>query len=91
MVDGWRGTACAFDLANLLGDVMATMTIDVEVDLDLIDTDELKDALMLRGEYTIPDEIKEQIQIIYDLRQQGKPFDHELNQLIYAVLGRLSC
>lgn len=66
---------------------MATMTIDVEVDLDLIDTDDLLDALEDRGAYPI----KEQTQIIYDLRQQGKPFDHELNQLIYIVLGRLSC
>ena len=31
------------------------------------------------------------LQVIYELRQQGKPFDHELNQLIYIVLGRISC
>jgi len=70
---------------------MATMTIDVEVDLDLIDTDELKDELQLRGEFLMSDEIKAQVQTIYDLRQQGKPFDNELDQLIYAVLGRISC
>lgn len=70
---------------------MATMTIDVEVDLDLIDTDDLKDELQLRGEFVMSDEVKEQVQTIYDLRQQGKPFDNELNELIYTVLGRLSC
>jgi len=40
---------------------------------------------------TTMEEVTELLQAIYDLRQQGKPFDHELNQLIYAVLGRLSC
>lgn len=36
-------------------------------------------------------EVTKLLQTIYDLRQQGKPFDNELNQLIYVVLGRLSC
>ena len=40
---------------------------------------------------TTMEEVTKLLQVIYELRQQGKPFDNELNQLIYVVLGRLSC
>jgi len=65
--------------------------IDVDVDISEFDTDDLLEELENRsstfefyGETT-----KEYLGKIYQLRRQGKPYEAELDKLIYDVLGKL--
>ena len=72
---------------------MPTVYTEVEVDVDLVDfdTDDLLDELENRG--ALPPEAdinaKELVEQIYYLRRQGQAYDHLMDSLMYAVLGRI--
>jgi len=63
-------------------------TIDVDVDLDQFDTDDLIDELESRGE-VFQTESKSILEEIYNLRRLGLDYQHQLDDLIYRVLGRI--
>jgi hypothetical protein len=73
--------------------VFKTVYTEVEVDVDLesFDTDDLLEELDLRG--ALPPEgnidAKELIEQMYYLRRQGQPYEHLMDNLMYAVLGRI--
>ena len=67
-----------------------TICTEVEVDVDLRDfeTADLIDELENRGH--MPDiASKEIVEAIYQNRRNGKDFSHELDQLIFTVLGKI--
>ena len=77
-------------------------TVDIDVDFDDLDTDDLIDELQERG-YTVyedglpvkedpyaePPYSKQLLDTIYHKRRQGIPVEHDLDRLIYEVLGRI--
>ena len=68
-----------------------TVSADVDVYLDEIDTDDLMEELESRGVMLgadSPEDNNEMLTKIWELRRLGKPFDRELDQLIYSVLGK---
>ena len=73
---------------------MPTVYTEVEVDVDLVDfdTDDLLDELENRG--ALPPEAdinaKELVEKMYYLHRQGQDCTHMLDQLFYAVLGRIA-
>jgi hypothetical protein len=73
--------------------VFKTVYTEVEVDVDLesFDTDDLLEELDLRG--ALPPEgnidAKELIEQMYYLRRQGQPYEHLMDDLMYAVMGRI--
>jgi hypothetical protein len=73
--------------------VFKTVYTEVEVDVDLesFDTDDLLEELDLRG--ALPPEgnidAKELVEQMYYLRRQGQPYEHLMNDLMYAVMGRI--
>ena len=71
--------------------VSRTIYTEVEVDVDLthFETDDLIDELENRG-YMTDTSSKEIVEAIYQNRRNGKDFSHELDQLIYAVLGKIA-
>ena len=69
-----------------------TVSADVDVYLDEIDTDDLMEELESRGVMLgadSPEDNNEMLTKIWELRRLGKPFDRELDQLIYSVLGKV--
>jgi hypothetical protein len=72
---------------------MPTVYTEVEVDVDLVDfdTDDLIEELELRG--ALPPEehgdARNIVEQIYYLRRQGQPYEHLMDSLIYAVMGRV--
>ena len=71
-----------------------TMYKEVEVDVDLgdFDTDDLIEELESRGELpssTGPYDSNELVQKIWQLRRNGKNYQTLLDNLIYAVTGRI--
>lgn len=72
---------------------MPTIYTEVEVDVSLDDfnTDDLVEELERRGRgLEIADTNgTELVEKIFELRRQGKSFDRELDELIYAVTGRI--
>ena len=68
-----------------------TVYTEVEFDVDLADfeTEDLIDELENRGHLTDSNS-KEIVEVIYQKRRNGKDFSHELDQLIYAVLGKIA-
>jgi hypothetical protein len=71
-----------------------TMYKEVEVDVDLSDfeTEDLVEELESRGELpssTGPYDSNELIQKIWQLRRNGKDYQTLLDDLIYAVTGRI--
>jgi hypothetical protein len=71
-----------------------TVYKEVEVDVDLhdFDTDHLKEELEERGELpasTGPYDSNELVQQIWMLRRNGKDYQRVLDDLIYAVTGRI--
>ena len=72
---------------------MPTVYTEVEVDVDLVDfdTDDLLEELENRG--SLPPEgngnAKELVEQIYYLRRQGQAYEHLIDSLMYAVLGRI--
>jgi polyhydroxyalkanoate synthesis regulator phasin len=72
-------------------DMYKTICTEVEVDVDLTDfeTEDLIDELENRG-HMADTSSKEIVEAIYQNRRNGKDFSHELDQLIYAVLGKIA-
>jgi hypothetical protein len=70
--------------------VYRTISTEVEVDVDLVDfdTDDLIDELENRG-HMADTNSKEIVESIYQKRRNGKDYQSELDQLIYAVLGKI--
>jgi len=69
---------------------------EIEVDVDLVDfdDDELIDELERRGlDYNTKgvdgDSARELLEKIWQNRRENKPFDSELDSLIYTVLGKI--
>ena len=73
---------------------MATVYTEVEVDVDLddFDTDDLLEELERRGNLPIEgsEDAKAILEQIYYLRRQGQAYEHLLDDLIYAALGRVA-
>jgi hypothetical protein len=71
--------------------VSRTVYTEVEVDVDLtyFETDDLVDELENRG-HMADISSKEIVEAIYQNRRNGKDFSHELDQLIYTVLGKIA-
>jgi hypothetical protein len=74
-----------------------TVTVDVDVDVDLenFDTDDLIDELERRGsDYNTQgvdgDLNREILEQIWLKRRMNQPFEAELDQLIWNVVGRIS-
>lgn len=74
-----------------------TVTVDVDVDVDLehFDTDDLIDELERRGsDYNTQgvdgDLNRDILQQIWSKRRMNQPFEAELDQLIWNVVGRIS-
>jgi len=70
-----------------------TVYTEVEVDVDIseFDTDDLLEELEERG--ALPPEgninAKELVEQMYYLRRQGQPYEHLMDDLMYAVIGRI--
>lgn len=71
---------------------MPTVYTEVEVDVDLDDYDD-EDLIeeMERRNLTTGSALegKELVEKIYHLRRLGKDYEHELDQLIYNVTGKI--
>ena len=71
---------------------MPTVYTEVEVDVELsdFDDDDLIEEVERRrlGVDIATDDAKELVDKIYHLRRQGRDYEQELDQLIYAVTGR---
>lgn len=63
--------------------------VDVEFDLSDADTEDLINELKTRTEYNWNTENDLVISKIYELRKLGKPYDVELDHLIYSTIGRI--
>ena len=65
--------------------------VEVDVDLDDFDDDDLIEELERRGKgLEIADKTgTELVESIHQKRRLGKNFDHELDQLIYIVTGKI--
>jgi len=66
--------------------------VDVDVDLGDFETEDLIEELKNRGELptsTGPYDSNELVQQIYMLRRNGKDYQRQLDDLIYAVTGRI--
>lgn len=59
--------------------------VEVLVDLSHWSSEELRTELEERGEPLSMDLVQQ----IYELHRQGKPFEHELEQLFWQRLGRM--
>lgn len=73
---------------------MPYVTVDVDVDLDGFDTDELIEELDRRGyDYNTrgvdADAARELLEQIYQARRTAQPYEHQVDQLIWYVLGRM--
>ena len=68
-----------------------TIYTEVEVDVDLrdFDTDDLIDELENRG-HMADTNSKDLLNDIYQKRRLGQNYESELDQLIYAVLGKIA-
>jgi hypothetical protein len=67
--------------------------VEVEVDLGDFETEDLIEELESRDELppstTGPYDAKELVEQIWMLRRNGKNYDAPLDQLVYAVTGRI--
>jgi hypothetical protein len=72
---------------------MPTVYTEVEVDVDLVDfdTNDLLDELERRGELPVEQhgDARNIVEQIYYLRRQAQPYDHLMDSLMYAVIGRV--
>jgi hypothetical protein len=71
---------------------MPTVYTEVEVDVDLVDfdTNDLLDELERRGELPVEQhgDARNIVEQIYYLRRQAQPYEHLMDGLMYAVMGR---
>ena len=67
--------------------------VEVEVDITEFDTEDLIEELEERGQYlgnsTSTYDSKELVEQIWMLRRNGRDYQQQLNELIYAVTGRI--
>ena len=73
--------------------VSRTVYTEVEVDVDLtyFETEDLIDELENRGHmHMTTTDSKGLVETIYQNRRNGKDFSHELDLLIYDVLGKIA-
>jgi hypothetical protein len=68
--------------------------VTVDVDLEEIDTDDLKAELRSRGYFVggddyIPTSTQELVRIIFEKRRLGQNYQREIDELIYAEIGRI--
>ena len=73
---------------------MPYVTVDVEVELDEFDTDDLIRELESRGnDYNTRgidgDEARVLLEQIYQARKTNQPYEQQVDQLIWYVLGRM--
>jgi hypothetical protein len=72
---------------------MPTVYTEVEVDVDLVDfdTNDLLDELERRGELPVEQhgDARNIVEQIYYLRRQAQPYEHLMDGLMYAVMGRV--
>ena len=73
---------------------MVYRTVEVEVDLIDFDTDDLIEELENRGyacgeSVDLENEGRQLLTKIWQNRREGKPYDTDLDQLIYLVLGKV--
>jgi hypothetical protein len=73
---------------------MPYISVDVDVDLEDFDTNELMEELERRGnDYNTHgvdgDEARTLLQQIYQARRTAQPYEHQVDQLIWYVLGRI--
>jgi hypothetical protein len=68
-----------------------TIYTEVEVDVDLgdFDTDDLIEELESRGSGSAYGDGKDTLRTIYEKRRLGQDYQLELDQLIYAGLGKI--
>lgn len=72
--------------------VTVSTWVDVDVDLSEIDTQDLIDALEDKGEYTEgldPLDLKEVVDRLYQKRRLGRPYEKEIDDIIFYVIGRI--
>lgn len=65
--------------------------VEVDVDLSDFDTDDLKEELESRGELISDDEFDTQqlIYRIWEKRRLNVDYQHELDKVIYATIGKI--
>jgi transcription initiation factor IIE alpha subunit len=74
--------------------------VDVEVDFDELDTDDLIDELESRGYEVLGADLRRRtnsevsetrtlLNKIYEARRCGRPFETDLDQLLYDTIGRI--
>ena len=65
--------------------------VEVDVDIEDFDTDDLLDELESRGALPVEEhgDARNIVEQIYYLRRQGQPYEHLMDGLIYAVMGRV--
>ena len=73
---------------------MVYRTVNVDIDLCDFDTDDLIEELENRGyacgeSVEVENEGRGLLNKIWQNRREGKPYDLELDQLIYLVLGKV--
>ena len=72
---------------------MPTVYTEVEVDVDLVDfdTNDLLDELENRGALPVEEhgDARNIVEQIYYLRRQAQPWEHLMDPLMYAVMGRV--
>jgi len=72
---------------------MPTVYTEVEVDVDLVDfdTNDLLDELERRGDLPVEEhgDARNIVEQIYYLRRQGQAYEHLMDSLMYAVMGRV--
>ena len=70
-----------------------TVYTEVEVDVDLadFDTDDLLEELESRGALPVEQhgDARNIVEQIYYLRRQGQAYEHLIDSLMYAVMGRV--
>lgn len=66
--------------------------IDVDIDLESVDTDDLINELRERNEYVEdmePKDIKETVEQLWVKRRNGQDYQRVLDELIYNVIGKV--
>lgn len=72
-----------------------TVSTDVDIYLDEIDTDDLVEELETRGinfnnRYADGNTMQNILSEIFELKRNGKDFSRQLDELIYQGLGRIA-
>lgn len=68
--------------------------VTVDIDLEEIDTDDLKYELRSRGYFVDgdnynPTSTQDLVRAIFEKRRLGQNYDREIDELIYAEIGRI--